>query len=227
MPSKRPPRGCESMWLPVMTGAAFASLPARRTKRLLIASMPTVNFRCTAHDSRSLRAATSSLDNAARFTPLPGIAPIFAISAWRRHRRSSLTRRAASRASSLMAVLLFDFDVGGAHDLAPLRKIGADQFAHLPGRAAVSVAALREQLFLQFRGTEAFLHFGVEPRDDIARRSSGRHEAEPVVGFEAFQRFVECRQIGQRRRAFGRRNADAFQAPALHVRHGRGDAVEK
>ena len=45
------------------------------------------------------RARMSSFDKAARFTPLPGIAPICAISAWRCHKRCSLTWLAALRAS--------------------------------------------------------------------------------------------------------------------------------
>jgi hypothetical protein len=38
----------------------------------------------------------SSAENAARLTPLPGIAPICAISMWRRHRRPPSTRATAS-----------------------------------------------------------------------------------------------------------------------------------
>src|SRR5262245_3578128 len=76
---------------PLSTGAALASLPSRRTKRLPMASVNTPKQRALAHEASSVRAAASSGDSAWRLTPPLGVPPSFAMSACLCQRRSSLT----------------------------------------------------------------------------------------------------------------------------------------
>src|SRR4029434_5630045 len=71
------------------------------------------------------------------------------------------------------------------------------------------------------------LHLGVQLRDDIARRSGGHHEAEPAVGFEAFQRFPYRRDLRQGWRALTRCDAERAYTPRFHVWQGRRNAVEE
>ena len=75
-----PSAGIEVLVGPVMTGTACGSVPLRRMKRLPIASIAMTKFRARAQASSFLRAAMSSAEKAARLTPLPGMAPISAIS---------------------------------------------------------------------------------------------------------------------------------------------------
>src|SRR5262245_22568565 len=91
MPSKRPPVGWLSMWLPLSTGGAAASVPSRRTNRLPIGSVKTAKPRALAHAASWLRAAASSGDRAWRLTPPLGVPPSLAMSTCLCQRRSSLT----------------------------------------------------------------------------------------------------------------------------------------
>jgi len=87
----KPPVGWLSMWLPLRTGAADASVPSRRTNRLPMASVKIAKPRALAQPASLTRAAASSGDSAWRFTPPLGVPPSFAMSAWRCHRRCWLT----------------------------------------------------------------------------------------------------------------------------------------
>ena len=68
-------------------------------------SVATSKPRSRAHAITRLRAALSSGESAARFTPPPAVAPISASAIWRPHNRASSTAAAAASASFSIRVL--------------------------------------------------------------------------------------------------------------------------
>ena len=68
-------------------------------------SVATAKPRSRAHAIISLRAALSSGESAARFTPPAAVAPISASAIWRPHNRASSTAAAAASASPAILVL--------------------------------------------------------------------------------------------------------------------------
>ena len=99
MPSKRPPAGWLSMWLPASTGARPGTLPSARRNRLPSASMEGASPIASPQPISSRRESRSNGVRQARFTPstpsAPRKAPSFAICISRSHCRASLTAATA------------------------------------------------------------------------------------------------------------------------------------
>ena len=93
MPSKRPPVGWVSKWLPDITGRRLGSLPGRRAKILPTLSTVTVQPASSAHLTNRSRPWPSNSVPARRATPPFGVAPILAISIKLSHKRALLIFR--------------------------------------------------------------------------------------------------------------------------------------
>ena len=96
VPSKRPPRVCESRCDPIITGAAASSRPPRRPKMLPISSTTTLASASLSHAASWSLALLSSSPSARRVTPPPGVAPISAIRS-----KAAFNRRPSIRSSWL------------------------------------------------------------------------------------------------------------------------------
>ena len=86
-----PPLGWLSKWLPMRTGGS-SRRPARRANMLPIASTETSKPSSSHQRRKRPRASPSSSDRASRRTPPRSVAPSFAISIRRAHRRSGSIR---------------------------------------------------------------------------------------------------------------------------------------
>ncbi len=95
-PSKRPPKGWVSRWLPASTGGASASVPGRRAKILPMASIRGAKPASRHQETKRSRAFLSRAVKAKRLEPPPGVAPISAISIRLCQSLSPLTRTSAA-----------------------------------------------------------------------------------------------------------------------------------
>ena len=89
-PSKRPPVGTVSRWLPKATAGAASSLPSRRRNMLPIASCSKRRSSGLHQSSSSARASVSSGESARRQLPPSGVGPMRAMSMMDCHSRSAL-----------------------------------------------------------------------------------------------------------------------------------------
>ena len=88
-PSKRPPVGTVSRWLPKATAGAVSSVPLRRRNMLPMASCSKRRLSGLHHRSSSARASASSGESARRQLPPSGVGPMRAMSMMDCQRRSA------------------------------------------------------------------------------------------------------------------------------------------
>ena len=91
-PSKRPPKGWVSRWLPMPTGARSMSSPPRRANISPISSMLMLRPASAHQPAKRSRPTLSSSLSVRRWLPPLAVAPIFAISMMLSHRRAPSTR---------------------------------------------------------------------------------------------------------------------------------------
>jgi len=93
-PSKRPPRGWVSRWLPAATAGRDGSRPGRMANMLPARSQRRSSPAARHQDAKSARASASSSDSERRQLPVSPTGPMRAISMCRRQSRSASTRSA-------------------------------------------------------------------------------------------------------------------------------------
>src|SRR5438309_876245 len=107
-----------------------------------------------------------------------------------------------------------------AHHLAPLVVVGFEVGAELRGRVRVGLHAGRGDEFLHLVGAHELRDLVVQLRDDVARRSHRRQQADPhdrLVAGDA--RLGDGRHLGNLGRALRRAHAERLQSSRFHVRN--------
>src|SRR5450759_298226 len=116
----------------------------------------------------------------------------------------------------------------GFDDGRPLADFGLDVRGALLGRARRRLGAEAEEALPDAGIVQSLYHLGIEPGDDLFRRSSGRQDGPPGIGLEAGKpRFGEGGYIGHGPRAFRTGDRDRLHLARADLRLYRWDVVEE
>src|SRR5258708_17268942 len=129
--------------------------------------------------------------------------------------------------NSSRIALLIGLRARDLHDARPLLDVLAHEARELLGRHRHRGRPLLRPGLAHLGRIHRARDLGVQLLDDGARRSRGRHDAEPDDGLvSAHARFVERRDFRQHRRAHLARRGERFQLARAHVGRHRRDRVE-